>query len=213
MIPSSSQIRFTSQLCLGISKCSTTSRHLRLLYSSGRVPQAKQRWGLTLACAAQETPGPVHPVDSYRPRRSTAPHPAQLILHRGWRLVVSGHSQSLQLTGLGKFLPLICQQQPRLNYKRTVYSAHIKGTPQVPSLGDKGGCATGPYRTSATLGHTTKIRSQSNSTQHIETNIGGCQKEETKEHGPNEKIDQNSRKRAKGNGNKQSIRCRDQNTL
>ena len=36
------------------------------------------------------------------------PAPAQLILHGGWRLVVSGHSQSLQLTGLGKFLPLTC---------------------------------------------------------------------------------------------------------
>ena len=47
-------------------------------------------------------------------------HPAlaQLIHHRGQRLVVSGHSQSLQLTDLGKSLPLICQQQPRLNYKR-----------------------------------------------------------------------------------------------
>ena len=73
------------------------------------------------------------------------PAPAQLILHGGRRLVVSGHSQSLQLTGLGKSLPLPFQQQPRLNYKRRVYSAHMKGTPQVPSLGDRGGCATGPY--------------------------------------------------------------------
>ena len=55
--------------------------------------------------------------------------PAQLINHRVWRWVVSGHSQSLQLTGLGKSLPLICPQQPRLNYKRRVYSANIKGAP------------------------------------------------------------------------------------
>ena len=55
-------------------------------------------------------------------------------------MVVSGHSQSLQLTGLGKSLPLICQQQPRLNYKRRIYSAHTEGTPSVPSLGDRGGC-------------------------------------------------------------------------
>ena len=74
--------------------------------------------------------------------------------------MVSGQIQSLQLTGLGKSLPLVCQQQPRLNYKRRVYSAHMKGTPQVPSSGDRGGCATGPYRTPTTLGHTTKTWSQ-----------------------------------------------------
>ena len=71
-------------------------------------------------------------------------------------MVVSGHSQSLQLTGLGKSLPFICQQQPRLNYKRKVYSAHMEGVPQVYSLGDRGGCTTGPYRTPTTLGHATK---------------------------------------------------------
>ena len=38
------------------------------------------------------------------------PAPAQLILHGQWSLVVSGHSQSLQLAGLGKTLPLACQQ-------------------------------------------------------------------------------------------------------
>ena len=41
--------------------------------------------------------------------------------------MVSGYSQSLQLTSLGKPLPLTCQQQLRLNYKRRVYSAHTKG--------------------------------------------------------------------------------------
>ena len=41
---------------------------------------------------------------------------------------------------------------------------------------------------------------------------GGCQKEETKEHGPNERTDQKSRKVTKQNGDKQSIRCRAQNT-
>ena len=60
-------------------------------------------------------------------------------------MVVSGHSQLLQLTGLGKSLPLTCQQQPRLNYKRRVYSAHTKDTLQVPSLGDCGGVLC--YRT------------------------------------------------------------------
>ena len=79
-------------------------------------------------------------------------------------MVASCHIQSLQLTGLDKSLPLICQQQPRLTYKRRVYSAQTKGTPRVPSLGDWGGCATGPYRTPSTLGHTTKTQSQSSST-------------------------------------------------
>ena len=78
--------------------------------------------------------------------------------------VVIGHNQSLQMTGLGKSLPLICQQQPRLNYKRRVYSARMKGIPWVPSLGNRGGCATGPYKTSTTLDHTTKTWSQSSST-------------------------------------------------
>ena len=63
---------------------------------------------------------------------------AQLILHGGWMLVVPSHSQYLQLTDPGESLPLICQQQPELNHKRGVYSAHMKGTPQVHSLGDRG---------------------------------------------------------------------------
>ena len=83
---------------------------------------------------------------------------------RGQRLVVSCHRESFQLTGLGKSLPLTCQQQPRLNNKRRVYSAHMKGTPQVPSLGDRGGCATGHYRTPITFGQETKIGSCSSST-------------------------------------------------
>ena len=48
-------------------------------------------------------------------------------------MVVSGHSQSLQLTGLGKSLPLTCPQQPRLNYKRKVHSANRKGTSEYPA--------------------------------------------------------------------------------
>ena len=134
-----SETRFTAWLHLGISKPSTSGSHLMWLYSSGRVYWEKHRWCLNLhhlgnprACAStgqlQTTLEHHHPV------------PAQLILHRGQRLVISGHSQSLQLTGLGKSLPLISQQQPRINYKRRVYSAHTKGVPQVPSLGDRGGC-------------------------------------------------------------------------
>ena len=33
---------------------------------------------------------------------------------------------------------MTCKQQPRLTYKRRVYSTHRKGAPSVPSLGDKG---------------------------------------------------------------------------
>ena len=45
---SSSQPRFTAWLCLGISKPSTSSCHLILLYSSGRVSWEKHGWGLNL---------------------------------------------------------------------------------------------------------------------------------------------------------------------
>ena len=139
---------------------SRRSSHLRLLYNLVRVLQAKQ--------VGPEL-GLYHPGNPRASARSEQlqttsehhhPAPAQLMCHRGWRLVVCGHSQSLQLTGLGKSLPLICQQQPRLNHRRWVYSAHRKGTPQAHSLSDRGGCATGPYRTPTTLGHATKTQSQ-----------------------------------------------------
>ena len=42
---------------------------------------------------------------------------------------------------------------------------------------------------------------------------GGCQNKMTKKHGPNERTDQNSRKRMKQNGDEQSIRCRVQNLV
>ena len=41
---------------------------------------------------------------------------------------------------------------------------------------------------------------------------GGCQNKETKKYGPNERTDQNSRERAQQNGDKQTVRCRVQNT-
>ena len=92
------------------------------------------------------------------------PAPAQLILHGGRRLVFSGHNHSWQLTGLSKSFLITCQQQSRLNYKKSVYSAHTKGGPRVLSLGNRGGCATGPERIPTTLGHTTKTKSQSSFT-------------------------------------------------
>ena len=46
---------------------------------------------------------------------------------------------------------------------------------------------------------------------HRNKHRGGCQNEETRKHGPNERIDQNFRKRTKQKGDKQFIRCRVQN--
>ena len=162
---SSRQPRLTAWLCLGVSKTSTSSRHLRLLYSSGRVALGKTQVGADLGL--HHSGNPRASIPSRQLQTMSEHHhlaPTQLILHGWQRLVVSGHSQSLELTGLGKSLPLTCQQQPRLNYKRRVHGAHTKGTPWVPTLGNRGGCATRPYRTPTTLGNTTKTWSQSSST-------------------------------------------------
>ena len=160
----SSQLRSTAWLPLGISKPNTSSSYHRLLY----ITQAgwsweKHRLGADLA---------LHHVGNPRACASSGelqttskrhhPAPAQLILHGVWRLVFSGHSQSLQLTGLGKSLPLVYQKQSRLNYKRRAYLFHMKGVPQIPNLGTRGGCATGPYRTY--LGHATKTGTHNSST-------------------------------------------------
>ena len=97
-------------------------------------PLAEHRVGLTLACTTQEIPG--QSTQWTATDHVRAPPPCPCTADPPWREEVGGHSQSLQLTGLGKSLPLTCQQQPRLNYKR-VYSAHKKGTPGVPSLCDR----------------------------------------------------------------------------
>ena len=136
-----------------------------MLNSSGRVALGKTQMGADLGLYHPGNPRASAPSAELQTMwEHHHPTPAQLILHRGHRLVLSGHNQSLQLNGLGKYLPLTCQQQPRLNHRRWVYSAHRKGTPQAHSLSDRGGCATGPYRTPTTLGHTTKTQSQSSST-------------------------------------------------
>ena len=129
---------------------STSSSHLRLQLRQGAP--GKTQVGADLGLHHLGNPRVSTP--SGQPQTMSEHHhpaPAQLILHGGWRLVVSGHSQSLQLTGLGKSLPLICQQLPSLNYKRRVCSAHTKGAPRTPSLGDREGCATDPYRTPTIL--------------------------------------------------------------
>ena len=121
MSPSSSQIRFTAWLHLQISKPSISSSHLKLLYRSGRVAPGKTQVGADLGLHHPGNPRASAPGEHLQTMWAYHhPAPAQLILHRGQRLVVSGHSQSLQLTGLGKSLRLICQQQSRLNHKRRV---------------------------------------------------------------------------------------------
>ena len=127
---SNSRLRFIARLHLGISKSSTSSSHLRSLYSLARVALGKTQVGTDLGL---HHPGnPRASVPSRQLKTTTEHHhpaPAQLILPRRWSVVVNGHNQSMQLTGLDKSLPLICQQQPRLNYKRRLYPAHTKYAP------------------------------------------------------------------------------------
>ena len=123
-----SQPRFTAWLCLEISKLSTSSSYFRLPYSSGRVALGKTQVGDDLSLHHQGKPWANTPSGQLQ-TMSEHHYPAltKLIHQGGQRLLVSGHSQSLQLSGLGKSLPLICQQRPRLNYMRRVYSVHKKG--------------------------------------------------------------------------------------
>ena len=125
----SSQPRFTAWFCLRISKPRASSSHLRLLYSLVRVAPGKTQVGIDLALHHPGSPRVCAPSGQLQiTSEYHHPAPSQLILHGGQKLVVSSHSQPLKLTGLGKSLPLTCQQQPTLNYKRRVYSAYTKGT-------------------------------------------------------------------------------------
>ena len=122
----------------------------RLLGSSWRVALGRIQVGADLSLHHPGNPRACAPSGQLQTTRELHHSaPAQLNIHRGWKLVISVHSQSLPLTGPSKSLPLTCQKQSRLNYKRRVHSVHMKGAPRVPSLGNKGGCATGPYGTPA----------------------------------------------------------------
>ena len=128
-------------------------------------PWAKYRWELILACTNWETPGPAHPVDSYRPFQSTNTLP----LHRwssmgdrGWWSVVTASPCSWLAWVNPSHWPANSNQSPL--QEEGVLSPHKGRTIQVLSLGDTGGCATGPYRTHTTLGHATKTGSHSSST-------------------------------------------------
>ena len=120
-----------------------------------RWPWEKHKWGADFSLHYPENPRASAPSGQLETKSEHHhPAPAQLILHGGRRLVISCHSQCLQLTGLGRSLPLICQQQPSLLTRGE--SAHTKGAPRVLSFSDRGGCATVPYRTPTALGHSTK---------------------------------------------------------
>ena len=107
---SSSQPRFTAWLHQESLSPRTSSSHLRLQYSSGRVALGtKHSCGLTLACTTRGNPRACVPSGQLQTMSENLhPAPAQLMLHGGQRLVVSNHSQSLQLNGLVKSLPLTC---------------------------------------------------------------------------------------------------------
>ena len=104
-------------------------------------------------------------------------------------------------------------QQPGLNYNRRVYTTQIRNTPEQPSqvnretvpLDPTGqlllakGQSTGP-------GYIAVLPNTQKQTQ------GGCQNEGAKKHVPDERTEQNSRKRNRQNGDKQSGKCRVQNT-
>ena len=89
--------------------------------------QAKHRWGLTLAGTTQKPQSLSTQWTATHHIRGPPPSPCTT--NPSWRVEVGGKwsQQSLQLTGLGKFLPLICLLQLRLNNKRRVYSSHMKG--------------------------------------------------------------------------------------
>ena len=124
----SSQPRLTAWLCLGISK--TPAQGVTILHCFRRTVPGKTQ---VAAALGLHHLGNSRACVPSRQLQTTSEHyhpaPVQFILHRGQRLVVNGHSQSLQLTGLGKSCPFTCQEQPRLNYKRRVYSAHMKDAP------------------------------------------------------------------------------------
>ena len=96
-------------------------------------PWAEHRWGMTLACTSRETPGPHNQWTAIDHVRAPPPCPCKADPPQRVDVRDNGHSQSLQLTGLGKSLPLTCQQQPRTNYKRRVYSAQKRAHLKYPA--------------------------------------------------------------------------------
>ena len=93
---SSSQARVTAWLHLEISKASTSSNHLGLLYGSSRVAPGRTQLGADHGLHDPGNPRACSPSGQLQTMSEHHyPVPAQLILHGEQRLVVSGHSQSL----------------------------------------------------------------------------------------------------------------------
>ena len=103
--------------------------HLRLLYSSGRVALGKTQVRNDLGLPHLGNPRASAPSGKLQ-TMSEHHNPAlgQLILHGGQRLAVSGHSQSLQVTGLSKSLPLILAAT-KAQLQEEGIPTHTKGTP------------------------------------------------------------------------------------
>ena len=90
---SSSQPRSTVWLCLGISKPSTSSSHLRLLCSSGRVDLGRTQVGTDVSLHHSGNPRACVPSGQTQIMLEHHHHtPAPLILNGGVRLMFSGHT-------------------------------------------------------------------------------------------------------------------------
>ena len=100
-----------------------------------------------------------------------------------------------------------CEEQSSFNYNRRMYTAHTGGAPWVPSLSNRGGCATGTYRAPTILGHSTKLGRCSSSTH----NTGKLPKWGDKETWPKWK-NRTAEINPKQNRYKEATRCRVQNT-
>ena len=127
------------------------------------------------------------------------------LLHSSFSAVILPSQSGVQS------LPLTCQQQSRLNYKRRVYTSlmGVEGTPGAPHSGAWGDSLIGHLIHKSTiqrLGDVAALPDTSKQT------WGGRQNEETVKHGPNERTEQNSRKGTKQNADKPSTRHRVQNT-
>ena len=149
----SSQLRFIAWLHLGISKTSKSSSPLRLLYSSGRVASGKTQLRADLGLYHLGNPKARTPSGQVQIMlENHHPAPAQLILHSGqWS------QPTLAADWPGKIPPIDLTTATKAHLQEEGVLSPQKGAPQVPSLGDRGGCAIGPYKT-PTLGHATKHR-------------------------------------------------------
>ena len=157
---SSSQISFTAWLCLGISKPSTSSSHLRLPYSWSRLALAKCCWGVTLACIIQETQGSSYPVGSTRSCWNTTILPLHnwsSMAGRDWWLLVTAIPCSWLAWVNPSSWPTNSNQGSTIRggYNQHTQKAHLKYPPWV--IGEA--VPLDP----TTLGHTTKTGSYSSS--------------------------------------------------